>query len=226
MDRKDSDNKILDFIKRILNKDKNKLLLKEKNEEIDNTGTKTNNRKIENLVVGIVLLVITLLLVKYIFSDTNKTEKNSNIKNDTNVELVYKQESNNSNNEYCYKLQEDLKNILMKIEGVGKVEVLITVSETNKIVPIYNENISESKTTEEDNEGGTRTIENYDSNKEVVSDSNSNPITEKVIMPKIEGAIVTAEGAKNITTKNNIISAVEAATGLKVHKIQVFEMKK
>ena len=43
-------------------------------------------------------------------------------------------------------------------------------------------------------------------------------------MPKIEGAIITAKGANNINVKNNIISAVEAATGLAVHKIQVFEM--
>lgn len=45
-------------------------------------------------------------------------------------------------------------------------------------------------------------------------------------MPKIEGAIITAEGAGNVTTKTNIIQAVEAATGIATHKIQVFEMKK
>lgn len=42
--------------------------------------------------------------------------------------------------------------------------------------------------------------------------------------PKIEGAIVTAVGAKNSQIKTNIVQAVEAATGLATHKIQVFEM--
>ena len=43
-------------------------------------------------------------------------------------------------------------------------------------------------------------------------------------MPKIEGAIITAQGVKDSNTKANIISAVEAVTGLANHKIQVFEM--
>ena len=51
------------------------------------------------------------------------------------------------------------------------------------------------------------------------------PITEKVVMPVIEGAIITAQGAKNVSVKSSIVSAVEAITGLAVHKIQVFEMR-
>ena len=43
--------------------------------------------------------------------------------------------------------------------------------------------------------------------------------------PKMEGAIVIAKGAQNTIVKENITHAVEAATGLAVHKIQVFEMK-
>ena len=50
------------------------------------------------------------------------------------------------------------------------------------------------------------------------------PITQKVVMPKIEGAIITAEGAGNPNIKTNIIGAVSAATGLATYKIQVFEM--
>lgn len=50
-------------------------------------------------------------------------------------------------------------------------------------------------------------------------------MTKKVIEPKIEGAIITAKGANNIDVKTNIIQAVEAATGLPTHKIQVFEMQ-
>ena len=52
----------------------------------------------------------------------------------------------------------------------------------------------------------------------------SAPITEKIVMPTIEGAVITAEGAGNANVKASIVSAVEAVTGLAVHKIQVFEM--
>lgn len=41
--------------------------------------------------------------------------------------------------------------------------------------------------------GGTRIIESTDQNKQILVDAESNPITEKIIMPKIEGAIIIAE---------------------------------
>lgn len=50
------------------------------------------------------------------------------------------------------------------------------------------------------------------------------PLLGKVIMPKIEGAIIIAEGGKNAEIKTNIIQAVAAATGISTYKIQVFEM--
>ena len=92
---------------------------------------------------------------------------------------------------------------------------------------MYNETSSESKTEENDGDGGSKNVTETENKKEIVySDENgaSKPITEKVIMPVIEGAVITAQGASNANTKSCIVSAVEAVTGLPVHKIQVFEM--
>ena len=72
--------------------------------------------------------------------------------------------------------------------------------------------------------GGTRTIETIDENREIVVDSANNPITQKVVMPKIEGAIVIAEGGGDATIKTNVVQAVSAVTGLATHKIQVSKM--
>ena len=57
------------------------------------------------------------------------------------------------------------------------------------------------------------------------SDGSKEPITKNTESPKMEGAIIVAEGAENIDVKTNIIEAVEAATGLATHKIQVFKME-
>lgn len=200
--------------------DENKSLTKKRS--IENKIFK--NKTIENLIFFIIILVVTLILVKYIFLGNKKENKNESYED---AKLVSSNEviSNSETENYKESLKNDLINILNKIDGVGDVDVLITYSETSKLVPIYNENSSESKTSEEDASGGSRVVESYDSSKEVITDDSSSPITEKVIMPKIEGAIIICEGANNIDVKNNVISAVEAATGLKVHKIQVFEMK-
>ncbi|NLC87640.1 MAG: hypothetical protein GX682_02545 [Clostridiaceae bacterium] len=75
--------------------------------------------------------------------------------------------------------------------------------------------------------GGNRKITQTSTKKEVVYQEINGekvPVTQSIIKPKIEGAIVTAVGANDIEVKTNIVQAVEAATGLATHKIQVFEM--
>jgi len=76
--------------------------------------------------------------------------------------------------------------------------------------------------------GGNRKISQTSTKKEIIyTEVNGEkvPVTQSVINPKIEGAIVTASGANSTNVKTNIVQAVEAATGLPTHKIQVFEMK-
>ena len=75
---------------------------------------------------------------------------------------------------------------------------------------------------------GTRKISETNSKKQVIYkevNGEKVPAVESIVSPKIEGAIVTATGAKSVEVKKNIIQAVEAVTGLPAHKIQVFEMK-
>ena len=71
-------------------------------------------------------------------------------------------------------------------------------------------------------QAGTRVTQESDSSREVIY-QNDEIIVQKTKSPKIEGAIIAATGANNSTVKTNIIQAVEAATGLATHKIQVFE---
>ena len=183
-----------------------------------------NKKKIENIMVFIVILAITIVAINYIWNGDKQTKSSNAVpeaegRNDV---VQVSSEINYDENE------EKLANILSNIAGVGKVKVLLTYSETSTYVPIYNENLKASNTTETDSAGGSRTVSETDSQKEVIykEDSNGNqePVTQSIISPKIEGAIITAEGADNAEVKTSIIQAVEAATGLATHKIQVFKM--
>lgn len=186
-----------------------------------------NKRKIENLVFFIVILIITIVAINLIWNDkktTTKQETNTTSKKlaitDTEVE-----NTNTENTEID--LEEKLENILSKIQGVGEVQVFINYSETSEVVAMYNENSKVSNTEESDESGGTRKIQETDTQKDIVYkevDGEKTPITQKIIQPKVEGAIITAKGASDATVKTNIIQAVEAVTGLATHKIQVFEM--
>lgn len=187
-----------------------------------------NKKKIENLVVFVIILIITIIIINTIWNNDDKENdagntqkvlaKNTNTINENNTNLNYETTS----------LEKKLENILGKINGVGEVNVLITYYESSQTIAMYNEDTSQNDTQETDTNGGNRKISETSTKKEVIYQEINGekiPVTQSIIMPKIEGAIVIAKGAQNIDVKTNIIQAVEAATGLSTHKIQVFEMQ-
>ena len=193
-------------------------------------GNKNHKKKIENLVFFVIILIVTIVIINIIWNGDKKNSSNDkDVQNDTSKQLASSdtsslEVSSNTTNELEIKLEE----ILSKIQGVGEVEVFINYSESSEIIPMYNESTQTSNTEETDTSGGTRTIEETDSQKEIIyeeSDGEKTVITQKVVEPQIEGAIITAKGAGNAEVKTRIIQAVEAVTGLATHKIQVFEME-
>lgn len=111
-----------------------------------------NKKKIENLVVFIILLVITIIVINVIWN--GEDNKNDEVKTDSNKKLAQTIESENrieeSGIESKDSLISDLENILSRINGVGEVKVMITYAETSKIIPVYNEESTEETTEEED----------------------------------------------------------------------------
>ncbi|MBR6033932.1 MAG: hypothetical protein IKP28_04265 [Clostridia bacterium] len=185
---------------------------------------KSDKKNIENLIVFLIILIVTVIAINTILGDDDKKDEaiDESTKMSSTIEL------NEETSKTQDSLEDKLKNILSKIEGVGNVDVLVTYSTTSETVAMYNENQKESSTEETDTGGGTRKITETDNSKEIVfKDENGYkiPVTTKTILPKLEGAIIIAQGAKNADIKANIIQAVEAATGLATHKIQVFAMQ-
>lgn len=180
---------------------------------------KDNKRQIENIVVFIIILIITVLIINNMWSSDDKKDEKEN---ETDTKVLAQAESTEQDN-----LEQKLENILSTINGVGDVNVLIKYSESSTVIAMYNETSSESNTEENTGDGGSKNVTETESKKEIVytdEDGKNVPITEKVVMPVVEGAIITAQGAGNANVKSSIVSAVEAVTGLAVHKIQVFEM--
>ncbi len=182
-----------------------------------------SKRKIENLCFFIGILIITLILMKSIWKGNTERSKLDEKENYTD-EVLAIDNNNQKNNE----IEDKLEDILSSIKNVGKVNVFINYSESTSCIPIYDESTTTSTTTEGDSSGGTRNTVETENQKEVVFTEKSgvkDPVIQKTLMPVIEGAIITAEGASNASVKTDIISAVQAVTGLSIDRIQVFEMK-
>ena len=199
-------------------------MLKEKFQSLIKSEDGKSKKNLENAIVFVIILVVTIIIINTIWGE-NESKKEEKTTQDNSAQLV---NSDVESVEISGDTEKSIKQILSKINGVGKVEVLITYSESSQVVAMYNEKNNESQTKEEDKSGGTRTIQENTTDKEIVYKEENGkkvPVTEKVVMPKMEGALIVAEGANNAEVKTNIIQAVEALTGLATHKIQVLEMK-
>ena len=107
-----------------------------------------NKKKIENLIVFVIILIITIIIINTIWNNDEKIAENTE-----NLDKVLaKSESIKTvdNNTYTNELETRLENILQNIEGVGKVKVLLTYSESSTTVAMYNEDNTESDTEETD----------------------------------------------------------------------------
>lgn len=159
----------------------------------------TNKKKIENIVVFIIILIVTIVIINMIWNES----KSGNNKDDKNTDKVLaktnNKEFNIDSNENVIsedELEQKLKIILSKIEGVGNVDVLITYSQSSQVVTLYDEDTTQSITEEVDTSGGNRKINESNIKKEIIykeEDGKKVPVTQSVIKPKIEGAVIIAK---------------------------------
>lgn len=190
-------------------------MLKEKLKDlITKEEGKDSKKKIENIVVFILIIIITVIAINAIWSGEKKEVPKQESTSGVEKQLATTEKEATVQTSQT-DIQTNLESILSSIDGVGKVKVLVTYSESSQVMAMYNENNKNSQVEEKDSGGGTRTTTQNDSQKEVIYKEENGekiPITQKVISPKIEGAIITAQGASSANVKNNIIQAVEAAT--------------
>lgn len=197
-------------------------------ELISKKQSEPSKKKIENIVFFIVVLMITVIVINTIWNGKESNAEKQSQASDQNKKLATQEVQTSSEVETDDTVKK-LEEILSKIDGVGKVKVMLTYSQTSQTVPLYNQDSSEKNTEESDKQGGTRKVTESDTKTEIIYKEENGekvPITQSIISPKVEGAIVTAQGAGNSLVKTNIIQAVEAVTGVATHKIQVFQMSK
>lgn len=115
-----------------------------------------NKKKIENLVVFVIILIITIVVINTIWNGEKEIAENTQTNTD---KVLAKLESNEQTEKNSNDLEERLESILQNIQGVGKVKVLLTYSESSTTVAMYNEDSTKSDTEETDSR--TVVIEKY-----------------------------------------------------------------
>lgn len=149
-------------------------------------------------------------------------------------ELVIETGNFNNNNSYSLdsyvdSLEKRMEEIISGMEGVGKVQVMITLSDTGMEILERNREITASDLEETDNAGGNRKNTESSQREEVIykrdADGNETPYVVQRKLPEVTGVVVIAEGAGNTKVKENIIGAVSVLFNLNEHRIKVIRMK-
>lgn len=123
-------------------------------------------------------------------------------------------------------LEQRLTEVLSRIRGAGKVDVLVTYETGGEIVT------ATVRQTDEDsrNSNGSNGSETSRSVREVtepatVETGNGHvPIVLYEKEPIVRGVIVVAEGASDFSVRQKLQAAVQAVTGIPIERIEVFEM--
>lgn len=132
-----------------------------------------------------------------------------------------------SQEEYVAYLENKLETVLSQMEGVGKVEVMTTVSDAGEYVVEKDKKSTATVTSESDSSGGNRTVsENNEEEQTIYVDTGDEtyPYVQKEKLPTVEGVVVVAEGGGNSVVVSNISESVKALLPVEAHRIKVVKM--
>ncbi len=105
---------------------------------------------------------------------------------------------------YEAELTNKAEKILGEIEGAGRVRLMITFENKGETYPVTDKNGENEKT---------------------VSFSGKMAVSREEY-PKVRGVVAVCQGAKDEKIRADLINAIHALTGAKLHNIKVYEMKR
>lgn len=185
------------------------------------------------LLIGILLLVITIPI-------GNGGESTGKTNEEADGYMTGTSESGSGaygslEQEYVSRMEAQLSGILSQMEGVGEVQVMITLKESSEKVIEKDTEVSGENVTEKDSQGGERTTQNENRKETTIysageresdayysqADQSGEPYVSKELSPRVEGVLVVASGGDDAVVIKNITEAVQALFGIDTHKIRI-----
>lgn len=156
------------------------------------------------------IVVVGIALVLFIFlSEFDNKDSSAN-----KEEIIF----NENSQEYSLYLEQRVEEIVSSIEGAGKVNVMITISETTEYVYAQNQN-------------GTNKVNKDSENKDnksdfviIEKDNNDTGLLLKTFEPKIRGVAIVCEGADDPAVQQQIYSTVSAVLNVSTARISISKL--
>ena len=174
----------------------------------------------------VVVYVLLLLLLIVIALPVKKKDKNTG-NNEREVEQGTSSQKERDTTQ-VEAMEQELSNALSKVDGVGKVDVVITLESTNQKIVEKDRPTSENSE-KTDGEGRNSLVSSGSTEESTVyeksSDGGQSPYVVSETFPEVRGVLVIAEGGDNAAVKQQISEGIMALFRVDAHKIKVMKMK-
>ncbi len=170
-----------------------------------------------------ILILTGILLMVVAIPTGERKEKESKIQENPEQQI----QDMTSQKDYAQELEVKLKDTLSKINGVGEVEVMVTLEDMGESVVEKDQTNETSDLQETDSTGGVRREQNVQTTRATVygeEGDQKSPFVGKEMMPKVSGVLVVAQGGEDTVVKQNISEAVMALFQIDVNRIKVVKM--
>lgn len=162
------------------------------------------NKKISTAIFAVGIIGILLIFMSgYLGSDKNKETNKTDFSED----------------EYCSKIENKIKNIVTSMTGNENVQVIVTLDSSYEYVYLNEKDLSNDYTN--DGEESTKKKDNSKEKYIIVEDSNGNEngLIVTTLAPTIRGVVIIYDG--NSSLNEGIKSAVMAVLNISKNKIYV-----
>ncbi|MBE5870783.1 MAG: hypothetical protein E7294_05950 [Lachnospiraceae bacterium] len=187
------------------------------------------------MIAGALLLAVSSPVSEY--AGVFRNDKEKQIKGETDTTKnpsarVLKERMDGTgmdSQDYIENTEKRLKEVLSKIKGAGKTDVILMTNGSGELVlekdrPYERENLNET-----DAQGGNRSRSTMKDEETTVfwkdTDGKELPFIAKELNPKVTGVLVVCQGGGNARVKREISDAIMALFDLDVHKIKIAEMR-
>lgn len=182
----------------------------------------------------VILLLAGIFLLVLQFPDmlsSDNTSKDSVVSEDNSLKdsTIYT-ETGDEKDTYRKTLEDRLKKILVKVEGIGSVDVMITLKGSKELIILKDGPYTQESMSEDDGEGGKRDSSSIEKQESTVLVNNGNgeslPYVVQELEPEVEGIVVIAEGGDNVLIMTEIMDVAKVLFDVPAHKIKVMKMNK
>ena len=163
--------------------------------------------------IEIILFAIFILLAIIImFSGDLNFNSNSGITETSSKKFYYYF----STSEYIDKTEENLKKMILSLDGINEAEVMLSVSSGGEIV--YATNSEEKTTTDKSSSTTIKTNEVVF----VTEDGVTYPLVLKEILPTIDGVVIISKDVSDINVKLKVLEMVQNILDIPNNKINIY----